>query len=188
MNRAHIKIHITCTFLHLCFISIQKAKNILQWVDNLWRLLLLGTRDYGGSRIENVVLRLKRKKQRRKRCLISEKRQDEFGKGKRLRCCLFTLHKGWVCTLTLNPIKGSQYPDKDIPETMKWPVSSRKAWGAMLNCNPTGLACQDPEVDVGGRHSGTQARRHSTFPASMNQRKNIQSLETWGRINRSSFS
>lgn len=129
MNRVHFKINITCTFLHLC---LHFNKSVQRYVIVSRSFITIST-----TGDENLCYRsLLQRKQNRKCGLQIKRREPEnkevSGQGKKIKrswCCLFTLHKGWVCSVTLGSIKQSQHQAKDMPETisLKQPMSPRKA-------------------------------------------------------------
>lgn len=129
----------------------------------------MGTQYLRGNRIQNVVHKLKGVSQKIKRCLIKGKKENEFVKGKRLRCCLFTLCETWVCNL--GSIKESQDPGGPAAHHGT-ACGAQTGRGAMLNCSPTGLTCQGADRSgVSGRSGGTRARRHTTHPVNTNKRR-----------------
>lgn len=174
----------TCTFLHVCFISVKMSKIYYSKLIICLGLLLLGTnrKQYCQEEtIENVVHRLKGVSQKIKRCLIKEKRSNELSKGKRVKCRLFTLHRDWVCNVTLGWNQGKPSTQLRICQTLwnrLWIPERHK----VLNCNPTESAFQVPAcLAVRSKRGEIQVRRHSTSPANMDTRKGIPSLGSLGK-------
>lgn len=133
----------TCTFLHVCFISVKMSKIYYSKLIICLGLLLLGTNRKQCCQeetIENVVHRLKAVSQKIKRCLIKEKRSNELSKGKRVKCCLSLSIGTGSAMWPWDEVKESQHAAQDLPDSVKQAMDPRKARSAELQSHWIGIS------------------------------------------------